>query len=131
MSSAIESVSVAAPPERLRLEGRELELRLTSRAARALRALSEPLDIELELYFSCFLRKRVNFRAQPREDVQSRARLTELATVSFRPVMTRACPVRDATPDVEHLPLVRARAFTPRWLALDFARGRWCGRFGF
>lgn len=131
MSSAIEPVSIAAPPERVRLEGRELELRLTSRAVQALRALSEPLDIELELYFSCLLRKRVNFRAPPRQDIQSRVQLTELATVSFRPVMTRACSLRDAPPDTERFPLARARAFTPRWLALDFARGRWYGEFGF
>jgi len=32
---------------------------------------------------------------------------------------------------LEMLPLVRTAAFTPRWLALDYAGGRWSGEFGY
>ncbi len=119
-------------PARILLGSRQLELRLTARARAALEARHAPLDIELELYFSCLLRKRVNFLAVPHQDVASRAVLTDLVSVSFRPVMTQACAVQAVdVPNVEYLPLRRADIFTPRWLALDHHDGRWFGEFGF
>lgn len=119
-------------PARIRLGDRELELRLTPRARAALAALRAPLDIELELYFSCLLRKRVHFLAAPRRDVACRATLTDKVSVSFRPVMTRACAVQAVdVPQLEYLPLARPGAFTPKWLALDHRAGRWLGEFGF
>lgn len=113
------------------LGGRTLELRLTRRAERALRAQREPLEIEMELYFSCFLRKRVYFLSAPRDAV-ARAALTPTVAISFRAVTTRACVVGDVDgrPDLERLPLKRAAAFIPHWLALDYKR-KWSGEFGY
>jgi len=127
-------VSADAPGRaRIKLGEREVELRLSPPAERALHARRVPLDIELELYFSCFLRKRVNFLEQAHDDAASRAQLTNKVSVSFRPVMTRACHVHDVTqaPDLEPLPLVRTHSFTPKWLTLDYAGGSWSGEFGF
>ena len=122
-----------ADASRIKLGERELELRLTARGASALRTQRESLDIEMELYFSCFLRKRVNFLAHARGDVASRAALTDNVSVSFRPVMTRACHVQEVVgaPELETMPLVRTRQFTPKWLELDYAKGQWSGEFGF
>jgi hypothetical protein len=118
---------------RIALGSRELELRCTSRASAALAAAREPLDIELELYFSCLIRKRVQVRREARTDVAARGRVNEQVTVSFRPVMTKACGVHDVAgaPDLESIPLVRETAFTPKWLALDFRHGDWVGEFGY
>jgi len=112
---------------------RELELRCTSRAAEQLATALEPLDIELELYFSCLIRKRVNVRRAARDDVAARGRVNERVTISFRPVMTKACAVHDVpgAPDLEPIPLVRETAFTPKWLSLDFRHGDWVGEFGY
>lgn len=121
----------ARVPARLLLGGRPLELSLTRRAERALRSQREPLEIEMELYFSCLLRKRVYFLSAPRDPL-ARAALTPTVAVSFRAVTTRACVVGDVDgrPDLERLPLERAAAFLPRWLALD-CKGRWSGEFGY
>lgn len=119
-------------PARIRLGERELELRLSERARAALEARTAPLEIELELYFSCLLRKRVNFLEAPRADVAARAMLTERVSVSFRPVMTEACAVHAVDrPELSYLPLVRTAAFTPRWLALDYRDGVFSGAFGY
>ena len=120
-------------PARLRLGGRELELRLTPRASRALAARGEPLDIELELYFSCFIRKRVNFHARAPAGAVAQAALSDRVSVSFHPVMTRACRVAEVhgAPGLETFPILHPGPFTPRWLALDFKRGAWRGEFGF
>lgn len=117
----------------LRLGERELELRLSARAEEQLARQRPALDIEMELYFSCLIRKRVHFRTRPNDGVAVRAALTDNVSVSFRPVTTRACSVREAgeAPGVVTLPLVRPHAFTPKWLALDYARGAWSGNFGY
>jgi hypothetical protein len=115
------------------LAGRALELRLTAAAATALRAPGEQLTIELELYFSCLLRKRVHFLAEPHSGSADCVTLSDRARLCFRPVMTRACRTDDLAgePDTESFPLVRTAAFVPRWVALDFRRGAWSGDFGY
>lgn len=109
-----------------------LEVRLTPRARQALAALDTPLAVELELYFSCLIRKRVIFTGVPRQDAVASGRLSEQVWVSFRPVMTKACALGEAAgkPDLETFPIVRAAAFTPKWLELDRAHGQWRGAFG-
>ncbi len=110
---------------------RSLEVRLTPRARTALAALPTALDIELELYFSCLIRKRVNLQAAPHADAAAIGKLSEQVSVSFRPVMTRACAVNAVDhPDLAAMPLVNAAAFTPRWLTLDHVHGAWRGEFG-
>jgi hypothetical protein len=120
-------------PRQVQLGGRALALRLTARAETALARRREPLEIELELYFSCLLRKRVYFRAAPQADAAARARLTDAVSLSFRPVVTRQCAVGDVrgAPALEYVPLVRPEAFLPHWLALDCVDGAWTGEFGY
>jgi len=117
----------------LTLGGRAVELRLSERAQAQLGREAGPLDIEMELYFSCLLRKRVHFRDAPQVDVAARAAFNDRVSVSFRPVVTHVCAVHDTVgePPVEGVPLARAAAFTPKWLVLDYARGKWEGEFGY
>jgi hypothetical protein len=109
-----------------------LEVRLTPRAKDALAALEAPLAVELELYFSCLIRKRVNFTAASSQDAAASGKLSDQLSVNFRPVMTKACSLREAAgrPDLETFPIVNAAAFTPKWLELDRAHGEWRGEFG-
>lgn len=117
----------------LTLGERAVELRLSVRAQEQLAREAGPLDIEMELYFSCLLRKRVHFLAMPHPNVVARASLNDNVSVSFRPVMTRACSISEVLdePEVETAALVRAAAFTPKWLALDYVQGKWEGEFGY
>ena len=114
----------------LRLGHRDLEVRLTRSAQAALAA--GPLVVEMELYFSCLIRKRVRFPATAHADATC-ARLDERLTVCFRPVMTRQCAVSGGqdSPELEAFPIRRPEAFLPKWLALDFRHGNWSGEFGF
>lgn len=111
--------------------GASLRLRLTPAAARALAARDRPLLVELELYFSCLIRKRVRFPASAGPAVL-RARLAPSLEVAFRPVTGRHCRLDEAPgpPALEAFPLARVAAFRPRWLWLDCRRGRWRGEFG-
>lgn len=117
----------------LKLGERNVELRLSEQARAQLEREAGPLDVEMELYFSCLLRKRVYFREAPHTDVAARASLSDKVSVSFRPVMTRHCTIGEVedAPEVEAAALVRTAAFTPKWLALDYAQGKWEGEFGY
>ncbi len=117
----------------VRLGERDVQLRLSERARAQLARAPVPLDIEMELYFSCLLRKRVYFRTAPHPDCAARANLSAQVSVSFRTVMTKGCSIGEVInePAVEPVALARTTEFTPKWLALDYARGKWSGEFGY
>ncbi|HEY6095137.1 MAG TPA: hypothetical protein VIU93_09330 [Gallionellaceae bacterium] len=90
-----------------------------------------PLAVEMELYFSCLLRKKVRFG----EQAHSREFLlvTPQLQVAFRPVMTRVCSAAEVEdmPPLDDFPITNPAAFVPHWLKIDFRRGQWQGEFGF
>lgn len=103
-----------------------------SRAAEAaLAKLSAPLAVEMELYFSCLLRKKVRFgeQARSREYVQVNPQLQ----LAFRPVMTTVCAADscEGEPPVEDFAIVNPAAYVPHWLKIDYRHGQWQGEFGF
>ena len=114
------------------LAGKPLACELSVRAEQALAARATPLVAEMELYFSCLIRKQVRFPDALRVGIQS-VRVSDQLTLCFRPVMTRACRVADVEdrPELEAFPIARPEAFLPRWLTLDFRRGEWTGEFGY
>lgn len=113
------------------LHGKAVALTLTSRARRALADLSEPLVVEMELYFSCLIRKAVRFCAHSpdREATQAGDKLY----VRFRPVGSRACGLKlsEGKPRLDDFPVANPRAYTPDWVRVDFKRGEWLGEFGY
>lgn len=112
------------------INGRAVAVSLSPAAERALAARSEPLEAQMELYFSCLIRLKVHFR----DGVSPEAtRADNRLAVSFRPVMTAACgkDYDGDEPPVTDFPLVRVDAYTPRWLEIDHRRGKWHGSFGF
>ena len=118
-------------PDCLDLDGRPLELRLTPAARRALAAQHEPLDVEMELLFSCYVAKRMAFRDAPDPQVVARARLTGPVTVSYRVMLARTCETATQSPRRETLPVERPQRYAPKWLALDYGGGQWRGEFGY
>lgn len=119
-----------------RLHGRPVQVRM-SRAARSVaKQLSVPLIVEMELYFSCLVRKAVRFHtlegdADP-AGLES-IRLSDNLILRFRPVTTQHCalPAGAAAPPLEAMPVARPQAFVPHWLKIDFHHGEWLGEFGY
>jgi hypothetical protein len=108
---------------------KQIEVRLTAAAARALTLRTRPLVAEMELLFSCLLRKRVYFG----ESMDETTPVNDQLSVRFKPIMTRRCSVSEggATPPSEGFPLENPRPFVPGWLAIDYRRGEWVGQFGY
>jgi len=112
-------------------DGRSLKLRITPSASRQLDRRQSPLFLELELYFSCLVRKRVYVRDHIEDGAVV---LNDKLSVRFRPVVTEQCAMRDVerdNPPVKDMPVAEPGRYFPHWLTLDFRRGDWVAEFGY
>lgn len=112
------------------IEGKSVAVHLSPRAEAALKRLDAPLVAEMELYFSCLIRKAVRFRPLENGDavcVQGKL------YARFRPVVAKACGARvaDGPPPLEEIAVHHAAAYTPDWLSIDYQQGQWQGAFGY
>jgi hypothetical protein len=114
------------------INGRSLRVALSKAAKRALEQRADALLLEMELYFSCLIRKRVYVREEFK-GVDS-IPVSDKLHVSFRPVVTQSCAIRDVprdNPPVRDMPIVRPERYFPHWLTLDYRRGEWLAEFGY
>lgn len=111
------------------LYGHPMEIRWTDRAERALAARDIPLIAEMQLYFSCVVKKRVLFHDQielPATPVDGRL------SVLFRPVESISC---DPDEFARNFPVKRtfespaAKKLRPSALQIDYRNGSWMGEF--
>ena len=117
--------------QRVRVGDRWLELRWTKRAERALMRRDTPLIVELQLLFSCVVKKRVLFHETAGF---ARVRATPRLDLAFRPVASAACdPLAFARdyPVGREIDDTRAARMTPRWAEIDCRDGCWQGSFGY
>ena len=116
------------------METRPVDVQLTSSAKSRLLTMEQPLNVELELYFSCLIRMRVVFPRQPGDDYIPVISSHEKLNIYFHPIMTKHCVVDDIRgrdPDTETFPIKKPEKFIPRWLKLDYKNGNWAGEFGY
>lgn len=111
--------------------GKTLHLDIDKGALRALRGKPTPLFIDLELYFSCLIRKRVLISHQPDKE-KDYLRLNDVLYVAFSPVMTKACAIEDSlSPELTTFPIKKRDAFLPKWLKISFKKSQFHGEFGY
>jgi len=113
------------------INGREVLVEWTPAAEQALSMRTTPLFVELELYFSCLVKKFVHFRddARDRPVVAARDKLL----LYFRPVTSTACSFEVAErlgrqPETDLYGAAVDR-IAPRKVSLDFAGGAWRGSY--
>lgn len=114
------------------INGKDVQVAWTSAAARALAARPTPLVVELELYFSCLVKKFIHFR----DDSKGRPVVAahEKLHLYFRPVTSTACTYETAKrlgrqPEMDiDSPAIRKVA--PSYVSIDFSDGAWSGAFG-
>ncbi len=113
-------------------DGKPMTIQLTPAAETALCQLTLPLVAELELYFSCMIRKRVHFHTTIDSDRTVKA--TENLHIRFHPVMTERCSLDASEEGVSQLtdfPIVKPGAYVPHWVRIDHRKGEWVGEFGY
>lgn len=113
------------------ISGKTVNVNLTQSARQALSNAAGPIQVEMELYFSCLIRKRVLFRDGGME--LPGVPVADNLYVQFRPVMTRQCgkDYDGDEPPLADFPIEDATPFVPRWLKIDYRRGKWLGEFGY
>ena len=126
--------------QNIEMMGKEIKFEISAKAERELADRVTPLFVEMELYFSCLLRKQIriyenngNLQAEKADDDFS-VQLTDNLHISFRPVMTKSCSVsscKGEEPPLSDFPIEKPQSYVPKWLKLDFRKGEWCGDFGY
>lgn len=109
--------------------GSPLQVSFTRRAGRQLEKRSQPLIVEMQLYFSCVALKRVLFHEQT--DF-SGFPLTNKLHLAFNTVESESCdPVQFAEhhPAKRRLDSARALKMRPRRLLLDYRKDHWTGEY--
>ena len=111
--------------------GKRLRVDIDSAAIKALEREEGPLYVELELYFSCLIRKRVLISRQVNKE-KDYLRLSDRLYVAFSPVMTKACVIDDTlSPELVEFPIQKRDAFLPKWVKVRFKKSEFEGEFGF
>ncbi len=110
--------------------GKKVTVSLSSMAIKALSSRDKPLIAEMELYFSCLIRKQVRFKEKADGNLVD---VVDQLSVRFRPVMTKSCGIdyEGDEPPLEDFPIEKPEAFVPHWLKIDFKKDKWIGEFGF
>lgn len=129
----------------LTFHNKDIEIQLSPDAAAQSHKLNSPLIIEIQIYFSCLMGKRLAFYTdQPMEGcwqvesdefndmLKDSQAVTDNVYIRFNTVMTKACPVSDhlGPPPVSDFKIKNQTPYVPSWLKIDFKDGKWCGEYG-
>jgi hypothetical protein len=115
------------------LNGRTVRVELSPAARQALAQRAEPLYVELELYFSCLVKKFVHFR----DDARGKATVAvdDKLFLYFRPVTSTACTWdvaerlgRQPEMDIDSEALHHV---APKRVFIDHVDGQWRGSYEF
>ena len=118
---------------KIKMNGREVQVTLTSAALQAQARLTAPLYVELELYFSCLVKKFVHFRGDSRG--KPTVPIGEKLLLYFRPVTSTACTWdiaerlgRQPEMDIDSTALHQV---APKRVLIDHVDGQWRGSYEF
>jgi hypothetical protein len=109
---------------------REVEVSWTGRAERELQRRDQALVVELQLYFSCVVKKRVLFHRQA--VAFDCVRVNDKIEIAFQPIASAVCDPREfaaSYPEGKNLSAGKAASMVPRAVEIDYRRNNWQGHF--
>lgn len=131
--------------KQLTFHGKRMTIKLTTQAAAQSLRLDNKLLIEIQIYFSCLLGKRLAFYTDTKFDgawqvgkqqfkamIDDAEQLNDNIYVRFNTVMTKSCPVSDyvGPPPVTDFTITNQKPYVPSWLNINFKNGVWSGEYG-
>ncbi len=131
--------------EQLAFHNKAIDIELSSAASQQVQKLNSILLVEIQIYFSCLLGKRLAFYSE--QPLQGAWQLSadEMSSVlkdaqqlsgniylRFNTVMTKSCPVGDYTgpPPVTDFTIKNQKPYVPCWLNIDYKDDQWTGQYG-
>lgn len=128
-------LTASAHTDTIDLKGKKVRIGISADAVRAAADSPLPLVAELELYFSCLVRKQLRFRRIDDTEVGSNefTRVVPGLYTTFRAVTTAHCSIAEAgdKPPVVSMPVRKPERFVPDWIRIDYRAGQWLGEYGF
>ena len=115
--------------KQIMLRNKPLDIEWTKRAQTQLQIQSQPLIIEMQLYFSCVVKKRVLFSEQAEFATTT---VDDNFQVAFHPVESASCdPIEFAKnfPAKREFDSISAKKMHPRLLKIDYKQNNWQGEF--
>ncbi|MCW8928758.1 MAG: hypothetical protein OQL19_00795 [Gammaproteobacteria bacterium] len=115
------------------INGKPLCVEWTYRADSALRERKQPLNIEMELFFSCRVKKIVNFHNNQEGTISHNVfhKISDDIKVWFHPVISNYCDVGES--ELQHskvdVDIKNLRNYYPKKLYIDFRNKQWVGSF--
>ena len=131
--------------EQLTFHNKTIDIKLSNAARKQSKELKSVLVIEIQIYFSCLLGKRLAFYSEHEiegawqlsadelaEVLKNSQQLTDKTYVRFNTVMTKSCPVGDyiGPPPVTDFAIANQKPYVPNWLNIDYKNGQWAGQYG-
>lgn len=129
----------------LAFHNKDIDIQLSAAAEKQSKKLSSTLVIEIQIYFSCLLGKRLAFYSNDSmantypldkdtftELLADSQTLTENIKLRFNTVMTKSCSVSDQAgpPPVTDFKIAKQKPYVPNWLTIDYKNGIWSGKYG-
>ena len=111
------------------LNGKKLKVSWTQRANEALLLRDSALVVEMQLYFSCVVKKRIIFHDVYNNEATS---ISDRIVISFRPVEASSCSPEEFAnnyPVKQQLTSKSAVQMHPSVLELDYKNASWQGTF--
>lgn len=107
------------------VSGKEIEVLWSARANKALAQRDQPLVVEIELAFACFARKQVLFHdaSAGKNVIDVNEKLALLITTIIPDTCEAAAEAKTTT-------RAALRNFMPKWVRIDYAKGKWHGEYG-
>jgi len=131
--------------KQLEFHGKTTDITLSEAATRQSQQLESILLIEIQVYFSCLLSKRLAFYSEQAlegawqltadelsEVLKNAQPLTDKIYIRFNTVMTKTCSVSDVIgpPPVTDFTIKNLKPYVPSWLNIDFQDAKWSGQYG-
>ena len=113
----------------IKLDDKQFTVKWTERAQLALRQRLDPLTVEMQLYFSCLVKKRVLFHDKVPDGAHA---INDHLAMVFRATQATSC---DPVEFARHYPIERQfenpaiSKVKPSLLLLDYVDGSWQGEF--
>lgn len=110
-------------------QDKKLLVRWTKRAEQQIQKRASPLFVEMQIYFTCVVQKRVLFHDHLEHDTQA---VNDKLNITLRPVQAESCdPIEFANnhPVSHEYTSIAAKRFRPSELKIDFKNDQWSGEF--
>lgn len=131
--------------KKLIFHGKAVDITFSKKASSQSEKLHSNLLIEMQIYFSCLLGKRLAFYTDKKMKgtwqletdlfvsmLDDSKKFTDNIYIRFNTVMTKDCPVSEyeGPPPVTDFKINNQKPYVPDWLKVDFKDGEWFGEYG-